>query len=86
MKYIKKPVTIDAIQWNGNNHKEIADFCKYSYFFHTEIDNLLIKTLYIETLEGSLKAKEGDYIIKDIKGEFYPCKEEIFLLTYDKKE
>ena len=86
MKYIKKPVTIDAIQWNGNNHKEIADFCKNSYFIHTEIDNILIKTLYIETLEGSLKAKEGDYIIKDIKGEFYPCKEEIFLLTYDKKE
>jgi hypothetical protein len=86
MKYTKKPVTIDAIQWTGTNHKEVADFCTNSYFFHTETDNSLTKILYIETLEGSLKAQEGDYIIKGIKGEFYPCKPDIFELTYTKNE
>lgn len=82
----QKPIEIEAIQYNGNNHVEVSNFCTNSYFFHTEIDNSLTKILYIETLEGSLKAQEGDYIIKGVKGEFYPCKPDIFELTYTKNE
>jgi hypothetical protein len=75
MKYVKKPIEIEAIQWNGANYVEISNFCDKCYIAHRE--------LTIQTLEGTLKAEIGDFIIKGIKGEFYPCKEEIFNLTYD---
>lgn len=42
------------------------------------------KEVYIETLEGVMKAEKGDYIIKGIMGEYYPCKPDIFEVTYDK--
>ena len=75
-KYTKKPVTIEALQWTGENRKELFDFCDKSYMSGDE--------LRIQTLEGSMIATIGDYIIKGIKGEFYPCKPEIFDLTYTK--
>ncbi len=78
-KYRKKPVVIEAIQWNGSNYKDIKDFCKEAV-----IDQNL--TLVIETLEGDHYAKEGDYIIKGVKGEFYPCKPDIFEKTYEEIE
>ena len=81
----QKPIEIKAIQYNGNNHIEVANFCANSYFFHTEIDKSS-KTIYIESNKGTIIAKEGDYIIKGIKGEFYPCKSNIFELTYTKNE
>ncbi len=83
MKYRKKPVEIEALQWTGQNHKEVSNFCRNSYFFHIEIDKSST-TIYIETSKGTIIAKEGDYIIKDGKGEYYPCKEDVFNLTYDK--
>lgn len=91
-KYIKKPIEIEAIQWNGNNLKEIMEFLdsefpyednteyatrKFSYYKTTN-------NLYINTLEGNMKANIGDYIIKGVNGEFYPCKPDIFEKTYDK--
>ena len=79
--YRKKPVVIEAIIWNGNNHHEITEFCRNSYYFSD--DN---KELFIPTLEGDHKADIGDYVIKGIKNEFYPCKANIFELTYDKVE
>jgi hypothetical protein len=80
-KYIKKPITIEAIQWTGDNRKEIFDFCPMSYFnTNFETGNLHLK---IQTLEGTMEASVGDYIIKGIQGEFYPCKPDIFKLTYD---
>lgn len=75
MKYRKKPVTIEAIQWKGDNQKEISDFCKDAYMTDC--------SLYIKTLEGTHKARVGDYIIKGVHGEFYPCKPDIFMETYD---
>ncbi len=78
-KYKKKPVVIEAIQWNGSNYKDIKDFCKKAV-----IDQNL--TLVIETLEGDHYAKEGDYIIKGVNGEFYPCKPDIFEKTYEEVE
>ena len=76
MKYRKKPVEIDTIQWTGDNKLEIFDFCNMSYITDQE--------LRIQTLEGSMIADKGDYIIKGVKGEFYPCKPDIFELTYEK--
>jgi hypothetical protein len=75
-KYTKKPVTIEALQWTGDNRKELFDFCDQSYMNGDE--------LRIQTLEGSMIASIGDYIIKGVKGEFYPCKPDIFDLTYTK--
>jgi hypothetical protein len=76
MKYRKKPVEIDAIQWTGDNNIEIFKFCNMSYINDQE--------LRIQTLEGSMIASVGDYIIKGVKGEFYPCKLDIFEMTYEK--
>ena len=76
MRYRKKPVVIDAIQWTGNNLSEIQVFYKP--------DGILVgDEIYINTLEGTMKASIGDFIIKGIKGEFYPCKPDIFEATYE---
>ena len=75
MKYRKKPVEIEAIQWDGDT-EPILDFCKSAEFRDGE--------LYIQTLEGQMHASLNDYIIKGIQGEFYPCKPDIFEQTYEK--
>lgn len=80
-KYVKKPVVVEAVQWTGDNRREIFDFCSLSYF-NTDFETGDLK-LMIKTLEGTMEASVGDYIIKGIKGEFYPCKSDIFALTYD---
>lgn len=76
-RYRKKPVTIEAIQWNGRNEMEIARFIGGNLTM--EEDYLLIPTL-----EGMMKASVDDYIIKGVQGEFYPCKPDIFEMTYEK--
>jgi hypothetical protein len=80
-KYRKKPVIIDAIQYTGKNRDEILVKLGMDSIGEDFISNDLI----IETLEGDMKDSVGDYIIKGIKGEFYPCKSDIFELTYDKE-
>ena len=75
-KYIKKPVVIEAIQFNGENIGEINAFTGHSLRLNDEC-------LEIETLEGTMKASKDDWIIKGIKGEFYPCKPDIFEKTYE---
>lgn len=76
MKFKKKPVTIDAIQWNGKNTEEVSKFVGESLTIDTN-------DLKINTLEGTMTASVGDFIIKGVKGEFYPCKPDIFEQTYD---
>lgn len=93
MKYRKKPVVIDAIQWNGKNHREMFDFLTNyeltNEFMSTSGENFYIDHnkikggLIIKTLEGEHLASIGDYIIKGVKGEFYPCKPDIFKETYE---
>ena len=80
-KFVKKPVVIEAIQYNGENIEAIEDFVgkKLSTVMASDVDVKLI----IPTLEGDMKASKGDYIIKGIKGEFYPCKPDIFKNTYN---
>ena len=80
MKYRKKPVIIEAIQFNGWNFGEIND-----WMFNTKgiYPSFFEKTMTIKTLEGDMVASIGDYIIKGVKGEFYPCKPDIFKQTYE---
>lgn len=80
-KYKKKPVVIEAIQWNGSNAFEI-----WNDFEDIPIRLKEEGTLLISTLEGDHIASIGDYIIKGIKGEFYPCKPDIFEETYEEVE
>ena len=75
-KYRKKPVIIEAIQWNGKNLSEIDKFTKNKVKNHESV-------LIIPTLEGDMEASIGDYIIKGVNGEFYPCKPNIFAKTYE---
>ena len=80
MKYRKKPVVIEALQYTGYNADEIIKFTKGM------AQKGVGKSLIIPTLEGDHIASVGDYIIKGIKGEFYPIKKDIFLETYEKAE
>lgn len=80
-KYRKKPVVIEAIQWNGSNEFEI-----WNYFEDISIRLKEEGTLLIRTLEGDHIASVVDYIIKGIKGEIYPCKPDIFEKTYEEVE
>lgn len=87
MKYRKKPVVIDAFKWTGGPDQEdypqwIVDAIKNGKVtFPREDEGFLI--MRIETLEGAMTAQLGDYIIKGIKGEIYPCKPDIFEATYE---
>ena len=81
MKYRKKPVVIEAVQWSGNNLNEILDFMKDKQPNYYEDDEK--KLLTIQTLEGNMIASVDDYIIKGVQGEFYPCKPDIFKKTYE---
>lgn len=85
MKYRKKPVIIEAIQFEDNSDRIIeihefmgGDTIRVNY---EDKDN---PYLTIETLEGTMKASVGDYIIKGVNGEFYPCKPDIFEKTYER--
>lgn len=81
MKVRKKVVEVEAVQWTGENLGEIVDFCGDRLFF---IEGKQHTFLYIDTLEGSHVCSLNDYIIKGIKGEFYPCKPDIFEATYER--
>ena len=81
MKYRKKPVVIDAIQWDGKNVRDIQMFIKDGSW-HLVAENGTTN-LYISKLTGKMKANIGDYIIKGVNGEFYPCEEDVFLKTYE---
>jgi hypothetical protein len=89
-KYRKKPVVIEAIQYNNINKDEIEAFVGKPLASEIESETAYIagqgapiRSLTIETLEGNHKAMPGDFIIKGVNGEFYPCKPDIFEKTYD---
>lgn len=82
-KYRKKPVEIEAIQWNGQNRIEIAKFIKNNDLDDRDILLYPGDKIFINTLEGTMCANIGDWIIRGIKGEFYPCKPDIFEATYE---
>ena len=99
MKYRKKPVIIDAIQYTAPIYSNIRDFIES---FGDNADEIVVKVwdnpnehlnvsnmsgtshLAIRTLEGDMKFTHGDWIIRGVKGEYYPCKPDIFEQTYEK--
>lgn len=87
IKYKKKPVIIEALQFKSDmsvkDLNDLIDFIGMRNIVDIGRDNLY---LTIRTLEGNMIASPGDYIIKGIQGEFYPCKPDIFEQTYDKVE
>ena len=90
MKYRKKPVVIEAIRWTGENREEIRTFCTHGVFFTPTRQDTEGHTtkwmLLIDSLLGIMYAETGDYIIKDVNGEFYPCKPDVFAKTYERAE
>jgi len=92
MKYTKKPVTIEAIEWTGKNLFEITEFIqskkpntssRIASDRWQDYENMVKKDgLKIHTLEGDMNCDIGDFVIKGVKGEFYPCKPDIFKETY----
>lgn len=85
MKYRKKPVVIDAVRWDGD--AETANsFLGENYSVDWEFSGAGTATLVIPTLAGKMLCNVGDYIIKGVQGEFYPCPAEIFEQTYETVE
>ena len=74
-KWRKKPVVVEAIKWTGDNFKDIKAW--------SADVGLIEGVLCVSTLEGQMVAAVGDYIIKGVNGEFYPCKPDIFDKTYE---
>ena len=95
-KYRKKPVVIEALEWTGNNVEDVLRWIgeHTNNFADLPDDGLIVGgagvghipalgKLQIPTLEGTLTASAGDFIIRGVKGEFYACKPDIFEMTYE---
>ena len=84
MKFRKKPVTIEAEQFTDENKNRCFNFVRCNCV--ADRDGNGLPTLRIQTLEGEMTASLGDWIIKGVKGEFYPCRPDIFAATYEPAE
>lgn len=82
-KYIKKPIEIEAWEWDETLDTLDKIGCGYASHAMNVSRPGWLSELKINTLEGTMSVNKGDYIIKGIKGEFYPCKKEIFEETYN---
>jgi hypothetical protein len=81
MKFRKKPVVIEAHQIDLKHLETLAAWCGGEVFYDADST-----WLEITTLEGVMRADEGDWIIQGVQGEFYPCKPDIFAATYELAE
>jgi len=79
-KYRKKPVVIDAIHYEGTqeSRREVVHFMGVESLSFSDTQGI-----FIPTLEGTMTAAPGDWIIRGVRGEYYPCKPDIFAATYD---
>ena len=88
--YRKKPVVIEAMQWDGSYEKMETINARWPELNTTHLDHnphkRTVRKWGIGTLEGYHQVSPWDYIIKGVKGEFYPCKPDIFELTYEVAE
>jgi hypothetical protein len=80
MLYRKKPVVIEAVQFRGDNWEQMGEFVGQKASLAKKYGKDI---LLINTLEGEMRADMNDWIIKGVKGEFYPCKPDIFEQTYE---
>lgn len=85
-EFRKKPVTIEAIQWVVSNHSEVKKFLGDDCVAFLSKHSSKPAHVSIRTLEGTIYAAPGDYIIRGIAGEHYPCKPDIFAETYEAVE
>jgi len=83
-KYRKKPIIIEAEQLNTGNITKLEQWCGGG--IKGTALHISDRVIDIQTLEGEMRANMGDWIIKGIKDEFYPCKPDIFEQTYEKVE
>ena len=83
MKYRKKPVVIEAIQYNGTNLNEVLTLNSDGSRDIQENEDSKGNYLMIPTLEGVMVASIGDFVIQGINKELYPCKPDIFKKTYE---
>lgn len=85
MKYRKKPVVVDAVRWTGDIESlgEIEKLQGFSFSKDKVVDIVKSDEIRIHTLEGEMTASLGDYIIRGVHGELYPCKPDIFEETYE---
>ena len=85
MRYRKKPVEVEAVRFTGDSYQ--AHFIRAWMDGEPYVEPALrvndTVPLIIETPEGTMRATAGDWIIKGVNGEFYPCKHEVFMKTYD---
>ena len=89
MKYCKKPVVIEAFQYDGDLMNRNGEYYVPQWAVEAHENGTLFfdgPTLKVKTLEGDMVVAVNDYIIKGIKGELYPCKPDIFEATYEKAE
>jgi hypothetical protein len=79
MKFRKKPIVIEARQYTGGaSSADMRQWVEGSSYHEGR--------LFIHTLEGNMEAMPGDWIIRGVKGEFYPCKPDIFAATYEEAD
>lgn len=77
----KKPIEVEAIQYFPK--LTCGPIARWMNVLHNEEECFFYSSWMIETLEGTMEAKPGDWIIRGISGEFYPCKLDIFFKTYE---
>lgn len=89
-RFCKKPIEIEAIQWDGSTttFEELELWCGDDTFFLDRVTDSTVSPrwydrLSVKTLEGPLYASVGDWIIRGVQGEFYPCKPDVFEKTYE---
>lgn len=88
MKFRKKPVVIEAVQYDGKAGV-VLDFLAAEELERVVFESSDVQTdrkVIIRTLEGDMAVSRGDWIIRGIKGELYPCKPDIFAATYEKAD
>lgn len=88
MRFRKKPVVIDAWEWDQTQKtldvlKVVPGFMDQLMGFERNASGSIIHGMRLRTLEGPLTVSDGDWIIKGVKGEFYPCRPDIFRLIYE---
>ena len=83
MRYRKKPVVVEAVKFDGTNYREVLEFIHHD-MNETGLSGAekMKLPIVIETLEGDMSVSVGDYVIRGIQGELYPCKPDIFEQTY----
>jgi hypothetical protein len=88
MRFRKKPVEIEAQRLDGTNGQEIAQWCGGRARSEAKASDPSDVAYWVDiaTLEGVMRASEGDWVIRGVQGEFYPCKPDIFEATYERVE